>query len=155
MSLDLVSFQKKSGIYFFKEDILLEALTHSSYPNENRDAKGCIYLPHNERLAFLGDAVLGYVVGDLLFTRYPKKSKGELTTQRASIVCKESLATHAKIIDLDKAILMGKGEETEKSGRDNIDNLHTAFEAYVGAMYLDKGIEFVRVYINNSFSHKF
>ena len=123
--------------YNFKDYELLKlALTHSSYGNEVYHDK----LHNNERLEFLGDAVLEVTVSEFLFNNYPDMPEGELTKLRASIVCEPTLAICARQIGLDKIIFLGKGEEmTGGRFRDSITS--DAFEALIGAIFLDGGIE--------------
>lgn len=130
------AFQQDNGIFFSNESVLYEAFTHSSYVNEHR-RKAFI---DNERLEFLGDAVLELAVSNYLFDRYPKMTEGELTKLRASIVCEPSLVHLANELKLGTYILLGKGEENT-GGRQRPALLADVFEALVGALYLDKGLE--------------
>lgn len=130
------AFQQDTGLYFSNERVLFEAFTHSSYVNEHR-RKAFI---DNERLEFLGDAVLELAVSNYLFDRYPKMTEGELTKLRASIVCEPSLVHLANELKLGTYILLGKGEENT-GGRQRPALLADVFEALVGALYLDKGLE--------------
>ena len=120
--------------YEFRDVSLLErALRHSSFTNEKRMPKQeC-----NERLEFLGDAVLELVSSEFLFKEYPKVSEGELTKTRASMVCEPSLAFCARDIDLGKYLLLGKGEEAT-GGRQRDSVTSDAMEALIGAIYLDR-----------------
>lgn len=128
--------------YKFKNSQLLtEALTHSSYANEGRNKH-----QNNERLEFLGDSVLSVIVANHLFIKYPKLPEGELTKLRAALVCDRSLAGFANSIDLGEHLLMGKGEE-HSGGRSRMSNLEDAFEALVGAIYLDGGLEEARKFV--------
>jgi ribonuclease-3 len=131
-------FQKKLGIIFDNEKMLKQAFTHSSYVNEHRRK------PHedNERLEFLGDAVLELTVSQFLFKKYPLMSEGELTKLRAAIVCEPSLVAFADELHFSKLILLGKGEELT-GGRERPALLADVFEAFIGALFLDKGIETV------------
>lgn len=130
--------------YEFKDKKLLErALTHSSYCNEIKRTKN----QSNERLEFLGDAVLELTVSDYLFEKYPEKTEGELTKLRASIVCEPTLALCSREIMLGQWILLSKGEEhTGGRGRDSITS--DAMEAVIGAIYRDGGIEPAKAFIN-------
>lgn len=130
------AFQQDSGIRFKNEAVLYEAFTHSSYVNEHR-RKAFI---DNERLEFLGDAVLELAVSQYLFHRYPKMTEGELTKLRASIVCEPSLVHLANELQLGSYILLGKGEENT-GGRQRPALLADVFEALVGALYLDQGLD--------------
>ena len=129
--------------YRFSDCSLLEnALTHSSYAND----KGLPYEKNNERLEFLGDAVLELVTSRFLFERYPTKPEGEMTTMRASLVCEPSLAEAARAIHLGDYLKLGRGEiKTGGVKRDSI--LSDAFEAVIGAMYLDGGFSAADAFI--------
>ena len=127
--------------YEFKnKEYILEALTHSSYSNENKN------YPFNERLEFLGDSVLSIVISDYLFKKETKLPEGELTKIRANIVCEESLSEVSKNIHLGKYMLLGKGEEAT-GGRERISILADALEAVIAAIYLDGGIKCAREFI--------
>lgn len=139
----LVNISKFEDIikYKFKnKKFILEALTHSSYSNENKSYS------FNERLEFLGDSVLGIVISDYLFQKEQDLPEGELTKLRANIVCEESLSDVAKEINLGNHILLGRGEEAT-GGRDRISILADAFEAVIAAIYLDGGIENAKEFI--------
>ncbi|HUN06949.1 MAG TPA: ribonuclease III [Aggregatilineales bacterium] len=132
--------------YHFADPALLEqALTHRSYLNEYGGVGGGA---DNERLEFLGDAVLDFLVGDMLFRRYPQMPEGDMTRLRAALVRTESLAELGADIQLGQALRMGRGEEAS-GGRTRITNVCAAFEALVGAMYLDGGINVVRDFISD------
>lgn len=119
------------NLSFKNQDLLKTALTHSSYANENN-------CESNERLEFMGDAVLDVMMGKYLFDKYPEYNEGNLTKLRAKNVCESALVEYAKICDLKKYLLLGKGEE--KSGGRNRTALQAdAFEALIGAVYMDKG----------------
>lgn len=127
--------------YKFKnKDYILEALTHSSYSNENKE------YDFNERLEFLGDSVLSIVVSEYLFKKERNLPEGELTKLRANIVCEESLSEAANEINLGIYMLLGKGEEAT-GGRYRMSILADAFEAVIAAIYLDGGLEPARVFI--------
>lgn len=126
-------FAKKIEIEFKNLDLLKEALTHRSYLNENRKYK----LNHNERLEFLGDAVLELVVTDFLFRNY-NNPEGEMTSWRAALVNGEMLAKICSDLGVEGYILMSKGEANDK-GRARQYLLANAFEAIIGAIYLDQG----------------
>lgn len=123
------------GITFHNLDILEEALTHRSYLNENKSARS-----HNERLEFLGDAVLELIVTRFLYDRFPTKPEGELTAFRAALVNTYSLADTAEAIGLNDMLLLSKGEAKD-TGRARQIILANAFEAVLGAIYLDQGYE--------------
>jgi ribonuclease-3 len=128
---------------FFEDKTLLQrALTHRSYLNENHDYP----LEDNERLEFLGDAVLDFVVGADLYHRFPDEDEGTLTSLRAALVCTRALAEFARQIGLGDHLLLGRGED-EGGGRQRPAVLCGAFEALVGALYLDQGMSSVRGFI--------
>ena len=135
--------QNVIGYEFKQEGLLRQALTHSSYANEKHMRK----LSDNERLEFLGDAVLEVVSSDFLFKNYPKLSEGDLTKFRASIVCEPTLALCTKEIDLGKYLYLGKGEN-QTGGRLRKSILSDAMEAVIGAIYLDGGIEKAREFVH-------
>ena len=124
----------------FSDETLLEtAFTHTSYANEHRLLK----ISHNERLEFLGDAVLQLIISEYLYTKYPKRPEGDLSKLRSMIVREESLAGFARDCQFDQFIKLGRGEE--KSGGRNRDTiLGDLFEAFLGALLLDKGVEAVK-----------
>lgn len=124
---------------FADPELLQVALTHSSYVNENPD----IASADNERLEYLGDAVLDFLVADWLFRAFPQLSEGDMTNLRALLVREETLAKLAQRLHLGEHLLLGRGEE-ESGGRRRAHNLCAAFEAVVGALYLDGGIAPVR-----------
>lgn len=131
----LEEIQKKVGVKFINLDLLSNAFIHRSYLNEHRDYKG----DSNERLEFLGDAVLSIVVSTHLFNKLPKSPEGELTQLRAALVRTETLAKLAENLLLGKYLLMSKGEEDSR-GRHNISIQANTFEALIGAIYLDQGM---------------
>ena len=123
--------------YIFQNRKLLEnALTHSSYANENRE-RG---LPDNERLEFLGDSILGFVVADYLYRRFPEKPEGELTRIRADLVCETNLAKAAGTIHLGDFLLLGHGED-HGGGRKRDSIVSDAMESVIAASYMDGGFE--------------
>lgn len=117
--------------------LLSRALTHRSYLNENKDA-----IEDNERLEFLGDAVLDFIVADWLYNQYPEKTEGDLTRLRAALVHTDQLAAFARQIKLGQALRLGRGE-VQAGGRDRPTLLCDAFEALIGALFLDGGIKIV------------
>ena len=127
----------------FSDETLLEtAFTHTSYANEHRLLK----ISHNERLEFLGDAVLQLIISEYLYTKYPKRPEGDLSKLRSMIVREESLAGFARDWQFDQFIKLGRGEE--KSGGRNRDTiLGDLFEAFLGALLLDKGVEAVKSFL--------
>ncbi len=140
--IDLQAFQTAISLRFTDANLLQQALTHRSYVNEHEDTN----LVDNERLEFLGDAVLDFVTGDMLFRRFPAALEGELTRLRAALVRTESLAALAKLCQVGEALRMGKGEENS-GGRDRLNNLCGAFEAVIGALYIDQGLEVVKAFV--------
>src|SRR5699024_4918622 len=132
------NLQQKLGIFFHNENLLIQAFTHSSYVNENR---GKPY-EDNERLEFLGDAVLELTISQYLFKKYPTMSEGELTKLRAAIVCEPSLVTFANDLSFGEFVLLGKGEEMT-GGRMRPALLADVFESFIGSLFLDQGIESV------------
>ena len=139
----LEKLQEKIKYKFKDLDILTQAFTHRSYLNENKSWK----LPHNERLEFLGDAVLELVVTEFLYVKYPEKTEGELTSVRAALVNTVSLSGVAKSLEIDGYLLMSKGEAKDR-GRARGVILANAFEALVGALYLDGGYEVAQEFLN-------
>ena len=135
LPLDCGLLEEKLGYSFKNKDLLLEALTHSSYINEHKNEKGreC-----NERLEFLGDSVLSIVVSTYLFSQYTSRQEGDLTKIRASVVCEKALAKYAKEISLGDYLYVGRGEE-KGGGRTRASVTSDAFEAVLGAFYLDSG----------------
>ena len=141
--MKLEEFEKKIG-YTFKDISLLKlALTHSSYGNEVYRDKTY----NNERLEFLGDAVLEIIVSEFLFSTKQELPEGQLTKMRASIVCEPTLAMCAKTISLNEYIMLGKGEEVT-GGRFRASIISDAMEAVIGAIYKDGGIECAKDFIN-------
>lgn len=143
------------GYHFQNPEYLTIALTHSSFANEVK--KGSKKPQYNERLEFLGDAVLELASSQYLFRHYPDMPEGDLSKLRASLVCEQTLALSAKEIDLGEYLRMGKGEElTGGRHRDSVTS--DAFEAVIGALYLDGGLEasvtFVERYVMNDIEHK-
>lgn len=132
---DTDALQETLGIKLANQALLEQALVHSSYINENPT----FALGHNERLEFLGDAVLGCVVAEKLYQDFPDLNEGEMTKLRAALVRRETLAGSARRINLGEYLLMGKGEEAS-GGRDKAPNLAGALEAVVAAVYLDRGL---------------
>ncbi len=132
-------------LHFNNKDLLLQALCHRSYLNENHD----FYLGHNERLEFLGDAVMELIVTEYLFLNYPDKSEGELTTWRAALVNTKVIGKAAKEIGLYDYILLSKGESRE-TGKSRLCIMADTFEALIGAVYLDLGYERSKKFIEDN-----
>lgn len=146
-------FQKIIGYEFKDEKLLLQALTHSSYANEKHMRK----FPDNERLEFLGDAVLEVSSSEFLYLNYPDLNEGDLTKLRASLVCEPTLAGCAKQLRLGEFLLLGRGEDMT-GGRTRPSILSDAAEALIGAIYLDGGFDsakqFIRTFILTDIEHK-
>lgn len=137
--------QNKIDYHFKDNTILKQGLTHSSYANEHRNHA----LKDNERLEFLGDAILDLIISEYLFNKYPQMPEGDLSKIRASIVCEASLAKTAKYIELGSYILLGKGEEMT-GGRERPSVLADAFEALTGAIFIDGGFEEARLFLTRT-----
>lgn len=129
-------FEKIINYKFKNQKLLKEALTHSSYANEHKERK----IKCNERLEFLGDAVLSIVVADYIFKNCPELPEGELTKLRASLVCEKALFKFGKMINLGDYLLLSKGEKNG-GGAERPSIVSDAFEAVIAAIYLDGGIE--------------
>lgn len=142
MEKHLAEFEKIIEYSFNDKHILSLALTHSSYANEHKLGK----FEYNERLEFLGDAVLEFLVSRYIFEKYPELPEGELTKLRASVVCEGSLAKKAVDIHLGDFLYLGKGEELT-GGRTRESILADAFEAVIGAVVIDGGIENTEKYV--------
>ena len=134
-------FAKRLGLPFSDFLLLSRALTHRSYLNEHPEA-----IEDNERLEFLGDAVLDFVVGAWLYNHFPEMAEGDLTRLRAALVRTEQLAKFGKKIQIDRALRLGHGEE-ESGGRKRKAMLCAAFEALIGALYLDVNVEAIKLFI--------
>ncbi|MNJ49354.1 ribonuclease III [Paenibacillus fonticola] len=145
MSGDLKQLQHKLQIVFQNRQLLKQAFTHASYVNEHRFSQH----QDNERLEFLGDAVLELTVSEHLYRMFPDRPEGELTKLRAAIVCEPSLVKFAESLEFGKYVLLGKGEELT-GGRTRPALLADVFESFIGALYLDQGLKEV-----NAFLHKF
>ena len=134
--------QKDLGISFHQESLLEQAFVHLSYLNENPS----FARPSNERLEFLGDAILNFIVTEKLYEEFPQLSEGELTEIRAALVCRDTLAELASSLKLGDWLLLGRGEEAN-GGRAKESTLANAMEALIGALYLDQGIAKTRRFI--------
>ncbi|RJQ29080.1 MAG: ribonuclease III [Peptococcaceae bacterium] len=132
----LAELKKRLGVVWKDEALLLTALTHSSFAHETKTE-------HNQRLEFLGDAVLELVVSDYLYRHYQHYEEGKLTRARAAVVCEPSLAGVARELGLGLCLWIGKGEENS-GGRERPSILADTFEALLGAVYLDQGLEQAR-----------
>lgn len=141
MNKDLSAFEERIKYRFKDKSLLLEALTHSSYANETRNGLRC-----NERMEFLGDAVLSIVTAELLYGKFPDMPEGELSKLRSSLVCTAELSQFAKDISLGDYLLLGKGE-MNTGGNERPSILENAFEALIAAIYLDGGMECAKSHI--------
>lgn len=139
-------FSRRLGLMFKDNLVLNRALTHRSFLNEHPEA-----MEDNERLEFLGDAVLDFVVGAWLYNRYPEMREGDLTRMRSALVHTEQLAEFARSIQLGGVMRLGRGE-AQGGGRDRSAILCDTFEALIGALYLDQGIDAVRRFISDLLS---
>ena len=142
MSADLRHLQQSLNIHFKNRQLLKQAFTHASYVNEHRFGQH----QDNERLEFLGDAVLELTVSEFLFEAHPNRPEGELTKLRAAIVCEPSLVKFAEALQFGQYVLLGKGEELT-GGRMRPALLADVFESFIGALYLDQGLEVVRSFL--------
>ena len=133
--------ESKLNLQFHNPTLLLQALTHRSFTNEHGEKE-----PDNERLEFLGDALLNYLAGELLYKHFADAQEGYLTRLRSALVRTESLGGIARQLSLGTTLRMGRGEE-RNGGRERITNLCSAFEALVAAIYLDQGLETLRIAI--------
>jgi len=139
---DFSPLEKKLNLEFKNKDLLIQAFVHRSYLNENPD----FYLPHNERLEFLGDAVLEQAVTEYLYQKYPKKSEGELTNWRAALVNAKQLSEIAKELDFNDFLLLSRGEAKEL-GKARQYILANTFEAFIGGLYFDQGYQTCKEFI--------
>jgi ribonuclease-3 len=137
--------EKSLGLEFKNRDLLIEAFCHRSYLNEHPD----FYLPHNERLEFLGDAVLELIVTEYLYKKYPEKNEGELTNWRAALVNAKILGELARELGFNDFLLLSKGEEKE-TGKARLYILANTFEALIGAIYLDQGYEVAKNFVEKN-----
>lgn len=149
----LKELEEKIGYHFQNPELLKTAMCHSSYANERHMGR----LNCNERLEFLGDAVLELATSEFLYERYPQMPEGDATKTRASIVCEQSLAFCARSLSLGTYILLGRGEAVS-GGRERPSITSDAFEALIGAIYLDGGFtnakEFILKFILTDIEHK-
>ena len=143
------AFEKRIGFTFKDKNLLRQAFTHRSYINEHRD----LGWDHNERLEFLGDAVLELVVTEHLFKKYPDKSEGELTSYRAALVNTVTISQAARQLGMEPFLLLSKGEAKDR-GRARQYILANTFEAVIGAIYLDGGYESARKFIADALFHR-
>jgi ribonuclease-3 len=144
---DPSEFEQRIGYTFQQAEMLRRALTHKSYSHEAKDAE----VRHNETYEFLGDSVLGFVVGDMLFRHFPHLDEGALSKMKAFLVSASSLAAKARQLGMGDAILLGVGEE-KTGGRKKDSLLANLFEAVIAGIYLDGGIDAARQLIERSFA---
>lgn len=142
MMKDFSLLEKRLKLEFKNRDLLIQAFCHRSYINENPDFS----LGHNERLEFLGDAVLELVVTEHLYSKYPSETEGELTSWRAALVNTKILSETSKELEFDAFILLSKGEDGE-IGRTKQSILADTLEAVIGAIYLDSGYDLCKIFI--------
>lgn len=142
---DIEKFSEVIGVQPKNPDLFQEAITHRSYLNEHRDYG----LPHNERLEFLGDAVLELIVTEHLFHRFTKKPEGELTSLRAALVNGEMLAVIGRDLGVEQFLMMSRGE-TKDTGRARTFLIANAMEAIIGALYLDQGYDAAKAFIGKN-----
>lgn len=138
----ITEFEKIIDYTFKNKDNIILALTHSSYANENKNKK----ISSNERLEFLGDAILNITISEKIYKEFPELAEGDLTKTRASIVCEQALMKCSNNLKVGKYLLLGKGEE-QTGGRTRMSILSDAFEALLGAIYIDGGMENVKNFI--------
>jgi len=143
--INFSDFEKKTKVIFKNKEILKQAFIHRSYINENPSAG----LSHNERLEFLGDAVLELIVTDFLYKKYPNYTEGELTALRSALVNAVIISEIALKIGMNDYLLLSKGEAKD-NGKARQYILANTYEAYIGAMYLDQGIEVVNSFVNKT-----
>lgn len=143
--IDWNKAEKKIGLKFNDKSLLVKAFTHRSYLNENRNSD----LEHNERLEFLGDAVLELVVTTFLYEKYPRRAEGELTSFRAALVNTNTLSLTSEKLGFNEFLLLSKGESKD-TGRARQYILANTFESVVGAIYLDLGYQAAQKFIKNN-----
>lgn len=142
IKMDIEKFEEKMNLKFKDKELLKKSLTHRSFLNENEKED----LKNNERLEFLGDAVLELIISEHIFHEYPDRPEGDLTSFRAAVVRTESLAKVSGKLGIGQFLLMSKGEEMT-GGREKEYLLANAFEAIIGALYIDQGYETVRKFL--------
>jgi ribonuclease-3 len=141
--MDFGKFEARAGIAFKDKALLKQAFTHRSYINENRGTAG----GHNERLEFLGDAVLELVITNFLYIKFPEMNEGELTSLRSALVNADTCASVAQSLGANDFLLLSKGESKEDGGRARQYILANTLEALIGALYLDQGYDAAQVFI--------
>jgi len=147
--MDFSAFEQKTGFTFQNKTLLKQAFTHRSYINEHKGSG----LEHNERLEFLGDAVLELVMTEFLYAKFPQKPEGELTAYRAALVNTQSIAAASTELEMNEFLLLSKGEAKD-TGRARLYILANTFEAFIGALYLDQGYDAAKKFIDDNLFHK-
>ncbi|MBT4277413.1 ribonuclease III [Candidatus Falkowbacteria bacterium] len=150
MQKDFTKLEKILGVKFKEKDLLHQAFVHRSYLNENPKFK----LGHNERLEFLGDAVLELAVTEYLFKKFPNEDEGRLTNLRASMVNTNMLAILSDELGLNNFLLLSKGESKDENKKARESILANVFEATLGAVYLDQGFKVAQKFLNKIFDKK-
>ncbi len=139
-------FESKLGYTFRQRELLERALTHKSFSNENRDVRA----PNNERLEFLGDAVLGFVVGEMIYRSFPSLQEGALSKIKAHLVSSNMLGAKGRMLEIGRYLRMGAGE-ARSGGAEKVSLLADAFEAVVAAIYMDGGVPAVEAFCRRVF----
>lgn len=147
--VDFSRFEEKVGIRFNDKALLKQAFTHRSYINEHKNSG----LAHNERLEFLGDAVLELTITRYLFDKYPDADEGDLTSYRAALVNTNTIADAASTAGMEEYILLSRGEARD-TGRARLYILADIFESFLGAVYLDQGYDTARAFVERTLFHK-
>lgn len=142
---DFTSFEQSLGIAFVDKGLLQTAFTHRSYINENPKSG----LSHNERLEFLGDAVVELIVTDYLFIQYPGSAEGDLTAYRSALVNAITMGEVAQALHMNDYLLLSKGE-TKDTGRARQTILANTYEAFIGALYLDRGYDICKQFVHDT-----
>lgn len=145
--MDFTQFEQKAGLNFTNKDLLKQAFVHRSYINENKQSG----LSHNERLEFLGDAVLELIITDFLYKKYTDKPEGDLTAYRSALVNADTCAGIATGLGMGEYLLLSKGESKD-IGRARQYILANALEALIGAIYIDQGLETAKDFIEKNFT---
>lgn len=145
--VDWLRLQQNIGITFSVTSLLQQAFQHSSFVNENPD----LLITDNERLEFLGDAVLNFIVAEKMYHEFPNLTEGELTVYRISLIREDTLAQLASKLNLGEYLQLGKGEESS-AGRQKRTNLADTFEALIGAIFLDQGLDITRNFVLDKLS---
>jgi len=140
--MDFKNFERLAGLSFDNKDLLKQAFTHRSYLNEHKKTS----LPHNERLEFLGDAVLELIITEHLYNKYPHYNEGEMTSLRAAVVNADMLSEVAATLGMNDYLLLSRGEAKD-NGRARRYILANTFEALVGALFLDRGYAVTRDFV--------